>query len=331
MNPFYISYNSYSHHEKVAVSIENGTFLWGAEKDEETKKKEEEKEKEEKEKKDKEKENKKEERQEVISMSEEESMHKESLLSQNSESEEKEKKPEFIKALNNVNVKIPAGAVTMVVGDIGSGKSSLLYAMLSEMTPDPDAHPSISINGSIAFCSQKPWIMSGTVKENIMFFLPFEEEKFNKVIYYAGLEEDLKILGKGVETEIGEKGVNLSGGQKARISLARALYSDRDIYLLDDVLSAVDVHVGQFLMEKTILGYLRKKTVIIPSHAISFAEQTDNIIVMKKGEIVKNGAFQDIFESEEFQEVYNLEKKKKEEKNEDERDEKVITDLKLQK
>ena len=170
--------------------------------------------------------------------------------------------------------------------------------------------------------------MSGTVKENITFFLPFEEEKFNKVVYYAGLEEDLKILGKGVETEIGEKGVNLSGGQKARVSLARALYSDRDIYLLDDVLSAVDVHVGQFLMEKTILGFLRKKTVIIPSHAISFAEQTDNIVVMKKGEIVRSGSFQDIFESEEFQEVYNLEKKKKKVK-EDEGDEKIINELKL--
>ena len=79
------------------------------------------------------------------------------------------------------------------------------------------------------------------------------------------------MLGKGIDTEIGEKGVNLSGGQKARISLARALYSDRDIYLLDDVLSAVDVHVGKFLMEETILGYLRKKTVIMPSHAINFA------------------------------------------------------------
>lgn len=230
-------------------------------------------------------------------------------------------------------MKIPAGAVTMIVGDIGSGKSSLLYAMLSEMTPDPESNPKITINGNVAFCSQKPWILSGTVKENILFFQPYDEEKFKKVVYYAGLEDDLKILGKGVETEIGEKGVNLSGGQKARVSLARALYSDRDIYLLDDVLSAVDVHVGKFLMEKTILGFLRKKTVIIPSHAINFAEQADNILVMKKGEITKKGSFEAIFESEEFQEVYNLEKKKKEEKEkeEDEDEEKILNELKLHK
>lgn len=111
----------------------------------------------------------------------------------------------------------------------------------------------------------------------------------------------MKILAKGVETEIGEKGVNLSGGQKARISLARALYSNKDIYLLDDVLSAVDVHVGKFLMEKTILEYLKDKTVLMPSHAIHFAEQTDNIIIMKKGEIVNQGSYIDLFNTEDFQ------------------------------
>ena len=159
------------------------------------------------------------------------------------------------------------------------------------MTPSPQTNPKISINGEIAFCSQKPWILSGTVKENITFFQPEDEEKLRKVIYYACLEDDLKILGKGVETEIGERGVNLSGGQKARISLARALYSNRDIYLLDDVLSAVDVHVGKFLMEETILGYLKGKTVIMPTHAVHFAEQADRILVMKKGEIIKDGTF----------------------------------------
>ena len=97
-----------------------------------------------------------------------------------------------------------------------------------------------------------------------------------------------------MDTEIGEKGVNLSGGQKARISLARALYSDRDIYLLDDVLSAVDVHVGKFLMEQTILGFLKNKTVVMPSHAINFASKADYIMVMKKGEVIKSGSFKSI-------------------------------------
>jgi ABC-type multidrug transport system fused ATPase/permease subunit len=83
-----------------------------------------------------------------------------------------------------------------------------------------------------------------------------------------------------VETEIGEKGINISGGQKTRIALARALYSDRDIYLLDDVLSAVDVHVGEFLMRETLKGYLKGKTIIMPTHALKFAEVVDEIIVM---------------------------------------------------
>ena len=75
----------------------------------------------------------------------------------------------------------------MIVGDIGSGKSSLLFAMLSEMTPSPEDSPKIEINGDVAFCPQKPWILSGTVKDNILFFLPYDEGKFKKVVYYAGL------------------------------------------------------------------------------------------------------------------------------------------------
>ncbi|CAM5999716.1 unnamed protein product [Sphagnum balticum] len=106
----------------------------------------------------------------------------------------------------------------------------------------------IEINGSIAYASQKPWIMSCSVRDNITFSLSYNSEKFRNVVHYASLEKDLEILGQGELTEIGEKGVNLSGGQKARIGLARALYSEKDVYLLDDILSAVDVHVGEFLM-----------------------------------------------------------------------------------
>jgi len=112
-----------------------------------------------------------------------------------------------------------------------------------------DKEARVTINGSIAYSSQKPWIMSATVKDNIIFQSNFDDNKFNKAIYHASLEQDMKILPFGVETEIGEKGINISGGQKARIGLARAIYADRDIYLLDDILSAVDVHVGEFLMQ----------------------------------------------------------------------------------
>lgn len=109
---------------------------------------------------------------------------------------------------------------------------------------------------------------------------------------------------QGDSTEIGEKGVNLSGGQKARIALARAIYSDKDIYLLDDIISAVDVHVGEFLIKESILQYLKGKTVIMPTHAANFAEYADEVIVLKKGVIVRKGHFRDICDTVEFQEVY---------------------------
>ena len=198
-------------------------------------------------------------------------------------------------------MKFSAREVTMIIGDIGSGKSSLLYAILNEMTPEPEKSPRIKINGSIAYSPQKAWIMTGTVKENIVFFQPFDEKRLKDAIYYACLEDDLKILNKGIDTEIGEKGVNLSGGQKARISLARALYSNKDIYLLDDILSAVDVHVGKFLMEETILKYLRDKTVIMPTHAVKYLDRADKIIIMKKGRIIANGAYKEVSDCEEFQ------------------------------
>ena len=107
----------------------------------------------------------------------------------------------------------------------------------------------VSISGSVAYCPQKAWIMSKTVRDNITFTLPFEASKFEAVMHHASLSHDVKMLPKGVETEIGEKGVNISGGQKARIGLARALYSEQDVYLLDDILSAVDVHVGEFILK----------------------------------------------------------------------------------
>jgi ATP-binding cassette, subfamily C (CFTR/MRP), member 2 len=111
------------------------------------------------------------------------------------------------------------------------------------------------------------------------------------------------MLPKGLETEIGEKGITLSGGQKARVSLARSLFSDKDILLLDDILSAVDVHVGEFIVQSTIRKFLQGRTVVMPTHAIKFASFADEIIVMKKGRIIKKGHYNDICNTPEFHEV----------------------------
>lgn len=104
------------------------------------------------------------------------------------------------------------------------------------MKIDNDFKPELFLNGEISFVPQKPWIFNGSVKENILFCSPYNEAKFRDVIKYACLERDLEILSDGIDTMIGEKGVNLSGGQKARINLARALYSEKDIILMDDPL-----------------------------------------------------------------------------------------------
>ena len=152
--------------------------------------------------------------------------------------------------------------------------------------------------------------MSATLQENITFNLPLDKKRLDEAVRYSCLDDDLKILDKGLETEIGEKGTNLSGGQKARVSLARALYSNKDIYLLDDVLSAVDVHVGKFLMSETILGYLRGKTVIMPTHAINYMDQADNVVVMKKGRVVAFGTPKEIQGNEGYEEIVSIERKK---------------------
>jgi ABC-type multidrug transport system fused ATPase/permease subunit len=101
----------------------------------------------------------------------------------------------------------------------------------------------------------------------------------------------MKNLPDKEKTMVGEKGINVSGGQKARLNLARALYSNRDIYLFDDIISAVDVHVGNFIVRETVLNYLQDKTRVMVTHAIMYAKYADYIVVMKKGEVVEKGTY----------------------------------------
>ena len=119
----------------------------------------------------------------------------------------------------------------------------------------------INVNGSLLLCGY-PWVQNETVRENILFGCEYDEEKYKNVIYACSLESDLEILPAGDNTEIGERGITLSGGQKARINLARAVYADKDIVLLDDVLSAVDARVGKHIMNNCMLGLLKDKTRI---------------------------------------------------------------------
>ena len=125
-----------------------------------------------------------------------------------------------------------------IVGAVGSGKSSFLSAILGEMHRQQG---SVSLFGSVAYCEQRPWILNATVLENILFGDILIPERLDAAIHAANLEDDIRVLQGGLQTEIGERGINLSGGQKARVALARAVYKNCEIYLLDDPLSAVDV------------------------------------------------------------------------------------------
>uniref|UniRef100_A0A669F1U5 Canalicular multispecific organic anion transporter 1 n=1 Tax=Oreochromis niloticus TaxID=8128 RepID=A0A669F1U5_ORENI len=200
---------------------------------------------------------------------------------------EKDAKPLLI----NVNLDIEPGRLVAVVGAVGSGKSSLMSALLGEMHSTKGF---INIRGSLAFVPQQAWIQNVTLKDNILFGSPHEEENFKKVIQACALAPDLELLPGGDLTEIGEKGINLSGGQKQRVSLARAVYSQADIYLLDDPLSAVDSNVGKHLFEKVIgpNGILKNKTRILVTHGISFLPYVDEIMVLENGVISEVGSYE---------------------------------------
>ena len=279
--------------------------------------------------------------------------------------------------LRDINFTVKKGEFVCIIGEVGSGKSSLLNAMLNNMiqvspeevakildarkipddvdhplqivpegklsvalerdstvpknpmqeittkieskmenniedNPDSNNYNKVYINGSIAYVCQTPFIQNNTLKNNILFFHEFNAEKYNKVLKISELLPDLEILKGGDMTEIGERGINLSGGQKARVSIARALYSDSDIYLLDDPISALDAHVGRNIINNVLCDYLKNKTRILVTHAIQYCDRADRIVYMKDGKIEWEGDFQSLEEQEFYK---NMVIKKKEEED----------------
>ncbi|XP_058451153.1 multidrug resistance-associated protein 1 isoform X1 [Malaya genurostris] len=197
--------------------------------------------------------------------------------------------------LKNVNLKIEKNQLAAIVGTVGSGKSSILSALLGEMDKISGR---VNTIGKIAYVSQQAWIQNATLQDNILFGKPMNLKLYNKVIEACALKPDIEMLPGGDQTEIGEKGINLSGGQKQRVSLARAVYSDTDIYFLDDPLSAVDSHVGKHIFEQVIgpNGLLAKKTRVLVTHGITYLPHTDVIFVLKDGEISESGSYQELMD-----------------------------------
>ncbi|RXW21499.1 hypothetical protein EST38_g4368 [Candolleomyces aberdarensis] len=192
------------------------------------------------------------------------------------------------------------GKINLIVGPTGSGKTSLLMALLGEMhfaPSEPDSSFNLPRAGGVAFAVQESWVQNETIRENILFHSTYDEERYKKVLYQCALEPDLELFEAGDATEVGERGLTLSGGQKARLTLARAIYSDAQIILLDDVLAALDVHTAKWVVNKCLKGDLVKgRTVLLVTHNIALARPITDFIVTVSSTGVVTGHGQDISE-----------------------------------
>ncbi|XP_060250617.1 ATP-binding cassette sub-family C member 4-like isoform X4 [Ovis aries] len=197
-------------------------------------------------------------------------------------------------ALQGLSFTVRPGELLAVVGPVGAGKSSLLRALLGELPP---SQGKVSVHGRIAYVSQQPWVFPGTVRSNILFGNKYEEEWYEEVIRACALEEDLQKLDKGDLTVTGDGGTPLSEGQKARVSLARAVYQDADIYLLDDPLSAVDAGVSRHLFEQCIRQALKEKITILVTHQLQYLKDASQILILKGGKTVERGTYSEFLKS----------------------------------
>lgn len=196
--------------------------------------------------------------------------------------------------LNNINLNLEKRKLIAVIGPVGSGKSSLIQAILGELPVDK-GH--IEVNGEISFASQEPWLFSASIRQNILFGMPYDKKRYQEVVKCCALERDFTLFPNADKTLVGERGASLSGGQKARINLARAVYRDADMYFLDDPLSAVDAHVGRHLFDECVKTYLRKKAVILVTHQLQYLQSAHQIVIMEHGNIKAIGTYEELSKS----------------------------------
>lgn len=191
--------------------------------------------------------------------------------------------------IRNISLDLKENDLVLVTGPVGCGKTSLLSTILKEL---PIKEGQITVTGETVYVPQKPWVFSGTVRDNITFGQKYKQSKFLTVIKACDLENDINTFPHGDQTVVGERGVLLSGGQRARVGLARALYADGDVYLLDDPLSAVDAKVGRHIFMDCICGYLRNKTRVLVTHQMQYLKGADHVVLMDKGLVVYEGTYE---------------------------------------
>ncbi|KAF9126806.1 hypothetical protein BGW39_006340 [Mortierella sp. 14UC] len=206
--------------------------------------------------------------------------------------------------LNNITMTLRRDELLAIVGPVGSGKSSFCMALLEEI---PLVSGSITVAQhqgarqrpiNMSYSAQSPWIFAGSIRSNILFGATFNQERYDQVIKACELTRDLKFFPKGDATLIGEKGVTLSGGQRARVSLARAAYRDSDVYILDDPLSAVDPKVGRVLFDNCINGLLKGKARVLVTHQLQYIKDCENVIVLERGQVTHMGHVDEVMKEE---------------------------------
>ncbi|KAG6454571.1 hypothetical protein O3G_MSEX008773 [Manduca sexta] len=217
-----------------------------------------------------------------------------------------------IAALSDINFTVKPESLTTIVGTVGSGKSTLLQAILREISPS-SGH--LQVDGVVAYAAQDPWLFEASVRQNILFGQEMDLRRYKQVIKCCQLKSDLDILSHGDKTIVGERGASLSGGQRARISLARCVYQIADVYLLDDPLAAVDAKVAQAIYEECIRGFLRDKATVLVTHHVQYARHSDNVCVMRHGRIVAQGTYNELKNGvAEFEKLIEMGEKVEEEK-----------------
>ena len=204
---------------------------------------------------------------------------------------------EEIQSISGVTFQLDKGELLMIIGPTGSGKSTLLLGLLGELNL---ISGELKVNGKISYLSSDPWLIPGTIKENILMSKDYNEDLYKQVLETSALAADIELMNLKDETIVGDRGITLSGGQKARVALARALYSQYDIYFLDDPLSAVDVEVSNHIFKNAIKGQLKGKTVVLVTHQSQFLNEADKILVLDSGTSVFYGT------PEEFKKVDHI-------------------------
>lgn len=187
-----------------------------------------------------------------------------------------------ITGIQSINLEVHSKKLCSIIGQVGSGKSTLFQVIIGELDLDEG---SIEINGKLSYAGQEPWLYESSIRNNILFVEEYDEKRYNEVCKVCALERDFDLLPNGDATICGERGISLSGGQKARVNLARAIYKKADIYLLDDPLSAVDTHVGKHIFEKCIRDYLKDKVCILITHQLQYLKDVEHIVLMNAGKI----------------------------------------------